>query len=143
VQAETLIGISRLRFNGLLLLIVAVAGSCVGCGKAGSATVTGTVVRKDGSALVGARVIAISPETGKSAYGSTDGQGRFELGVVEEGDGIPPGNYNVTVDENLGDPDNRSKPTIAAKYRDPKASGIRLSVSAGQNAELNVTLDPK
>jgi hypothetical protein len=114
-----------------------------GCGSSDRASVTGKLLRSDGSPLVGARIIATSAETGKSAYGTTDKDGEFTLGVVQEGDGVPPGDYKVMIMEDLGDPDNRSRPTIAAKYRNPEMSGLSLSVEAGQNVELNQTLEPR
>lgn len=128
-----------------LYLVAGVALTLIGnhgCGSSDRATVTGKLVRSDGSPLVGARVIATSAETGKSAYGTTNEDGEFTLGVVQEGDGVPPGDYKVIIIEDLGDPDNRSRPTIAAKYRNPETSGLALSVEVGQSAELNPTLDP-
>ena len=113
-----------------------------GCGNPERATVSGTLLRKDGTPLAGARVIARSNETGKAGYGQTDGHGRFELGVAEESDGIPPGDYYVVIVEDRGDEHNRRPPTIAAKYRNPSTSGLALTVKAGENAELNATLEP-
>ncbi|HEY3394725.1 MAG TPA: hypothetical protein VGK58_18615, partial [Lacipirellulaceae bacterium] len=65
-----------------------------------------------------------------------------ELGVGENGDGIPPGNYDVIIVENRGDPDNRRPPSIAAKYGDVRISGLQLSVEAGETENLRITLDP-
>ena len=88
---------------------------CSGCGSSDRAHVSGTVVRHDGSPLVGAKLIATSAETGQSATASTDTNGHFDFGTGESGDGIPPGNYNVVIVEDLGDMDNRRAPTIAVK----------------------------
>jgi hypothetical protein len=112
-----------------------------GCG-GDRATVTGKLLRKDGAPLVGARVIATSAESGKSAYGTTDQHGEFELGVSEQGDGVPPGSYEIMIVEDRGDPDNRRPATIAAKYRESSRSGLELNVTAGDIVELNATLDP-
>jgi hypothetical protein len=125
------------------LVFALVVGLSAGCGGSDRATVTGKLMRQDGSALAGARVIATSSESGKSAYGATDEQGRFELGVAEQGDGIPPGDYQVVIVEDRGDPDNRRMASIAAKYQGAATSGLRLIVAAGEKAELNATLDPK
>ena len=113
-----------------------------GCGDTNKASVSGTVVRKDGSPLVGARVVARSKETGTSGTGLTDQQGKYELGTSEIGDGIPPGNYYVIVIEDLGDPDNPQRPRISTKYMRPSASGLQLGVQAGENMAFDMTLDP-
>jgi hypothetical protein len=113
-----------------------------GCDSGEIGSVSGTLTRKDGTSLPRARVVARSSETGKSAYGTTDESGRYALGIASEGDGVPPGNYDVVILEDLGDPDNRRRPTVSAKYREPSTSGIRLSVESGESVELNARLDP-
>jgi hypothetical protein len=112
-----------------------------GCGGSDRAAVSGTLLQQDGTPLVGARVIARSNETGKSAYGQTNGQGYFELGGESAGDGIPPGDYYVTVVEDIGDENNPRPQTISSKYRNPSTSGLTLSVKAGQKAVLDAKLD--
>jgi hypothetical protein len=111
-----------------------------GCGGSSTGTVHGTVLHSDGSPLVGARVIARSA-AGETAYGTTDANGRFELGAAS-GDGVPPGDYDVIVLEDRGDPDSRQSLTVAAKYRDPEKSGLAVSVQPGESQPLNLTLDP-
>lgn len=116
---------------------------CTGCSRQGErGHVTGTLQTHGGTPLPGANVVATSGETGKSAHGTTDQAGHFELGMAAKGDGIPLGNYNIGIAEDRGDPDNRRPPTIATKYRDPATSGIKLTVSAGESKELNLKLDP-
>jgi hypothetical protein len=114
-----------------------------GCSVSNGGKVSGTVKRKDGTSLVGARVVARSADTGKSAYGTTDSDGRFELGSAEHGDGVAAGDYDVIVLEDRGDPDTRRPPTIAVKYRDPATSGLNVTVRAGETQEMNLTLDPR
>lgn len=120
------------------IVVVTVAG----CGGSEHAAVSGTLSRRGGAPLVGARVVATAKETSKSAYGISDDAGHFELAAGENGDGIAPGNYDVIVVENRGDPDNRRPPAIAAKYGDARTSGLQLSVQAGESKQLNITLDP-
>jgi hypothetical protein len=123
-------------------LAAIVVATVAGCGGSQHGDVTGTLQRRGGAPLIGARVVATSKETGKSVYGTTDQAGNFELGAGENGDGIPPGNYDVIIVENRGDPDNRRPPAIAAKYGDARLSGLQVSVEAGQTKQLNITLDP-
>jgi hypothetical protein len=82
-------------------------------------------------------------DTGKSAYGTADSEGRFTLRSDAEEDGVPPGNYDIVVLEDRGDPDSRRRPTIAAKYRDPATSGLKVNVGAGEATEATFTLDAK
>jgi hypothetical protein len=114
-----------------------------GCGGADGGSVKGTVLRRDGSPLVGARVVARSADTGKSVYGTTGPDGQFELAGGKTSDGVPPGNYDVVVLEDRGDPDRRSRPTVATKYRDPATSGLKLTVETGETKEFDIELDPR
>ena len=113
----------------------------IGCGNSDRASASGRLMRADGSPLVGARVIATSSETGTTAYGQTDSDGRFSLGVAAEGDGVPPGDYRVAIIERRGDSDIPPPATISKKYRDSTTSGLHLAVESGQKASLDAQLD--
>jgi len=106
-----------------------------GCGGSDRGKVRGTVLHKDGSAVSRARVVARS-DTGTTAHGTTDEKGYIEF----EGE-IAPGNYDVSILEDRGDPDNRRPSTIAAKYRDATTSGIKITVKAGEATQLDLKLD--
>jgi hypothetical protein len=112
-----------------------------GCGDPDTGQVHGTVLKTNGSPLAGARVVARSVATGRSVYGTTDSDGRFELGAAS-GEGVPAGDYDVIVLEDRGDADSRRQPTVAARYRDPAKSSLRLSVLPGEAQSINLTLDP-
>jgi len=138
-------GNMKLRLAEFLFIAIFVPSVLLtnGCGKATVAKVTGTVSRKDGTPVVGARVIGRSDETGKSGNGQTNAEGRYEIGTLEVGDGIAPGNYNVIVLEDRGDEINPRPATIAAKYSKPAMSGLKFSVQAGEKKTFDMTLDPK
>lgn len=114
-----------------------------GCGSNNHGQVTGKIIRQDGSPLVHARIIARSDATGKSAYDTTDADGTYHLSTVQPGDGIPAGDYNIVIIEDTGDFENRKPATITAKYADPAKSGLKLRVGAGEDKELNITVDSK
>jgi hypothetical protein len=115
----------------LVLIVAFVMSACGGCGgDSERAHVSGTLLRHDGTPLVGANVVAQATDDGKSASGTTDAQGRFEMGNAAQGDGIAPGNYNVFIVEQLGDRDSRRRPTIAEKYKDATKSGISFSATS-------------
>jgi hypothetical protein len=114
-----------------------------GCGKAGVASVSGTVVHQDGTPVVGARIIARSSESGKSANGETDANGHYELSRVVSDDGVLPGEYYVIVMEDRGDENQRRPATIAAKYTKPATSGLKFSVQPGEKTTFDMKLDPR
>jgi hypothetical protein len=122
-------------------LLGATLAICTGCSHSERATVQGRVTRSDGSPLVGATVTARSEATGKWGRGVTDADGYFELGGTTAGDGIPPGEFYVTIVEDRGDM-GQLPATIPARYERPTQSGLTLTVVAGESKELNVTLDP-
>ena len=79
--------------------------------------------------------------TGKSASGWTDKDGHYELGTMEPGDGVLPGEYFVMLMEDRGDMDNPRPATISPKYRNPQVSGLKFSVEPGESTVFDVTLD--
>lgn len=119
------------------LLLAAATVHVAGCARSEHGSIEGTLTRPDGTPLASARVVARSSETGATAYGTTDEKGSFNFG-----DEIAPGNYDISILEDRGDPDNRRSPTISAKYRDASTAHIRISVKPGEAAELKLTLDP-
>lgn len=127
--------ITAVRALGLITVLLV-----VGCQRSGKVTVTGRVVRADGTPLQGATVIARSDENGKWAKGTTDTDGRYELGAAKAGDGIPPGDYRVIIMEDLGD-SGRKPTTIPGKYTNPATSKLQLTVADGQSVVFDVTLD--
>jgi hypothetical protein len=125
------------KFIDIASLAVMALMVCLGCGRSDRSGVSGTLVRQDGSPLASARVVARSNDTGATAYGATDNNGHFKIG-----DGLAPGDYDVFIAEDLGDPDNRRKPSIASKYGDSATSNIKISVKAGEATQLDLKLDP-
>ena len=114
-----------------------------GCGGADSpAYVSGTVLHRDGTPLVNAKLLARSEETGKTGTGITDDKGHYEMVTVKLGDGISAGNYHIAINEDSGDPDHRNPATISAKYRNPATSGLQINVKAGDSTVFDAKLDP-
>jgi hypothetical protein len=127
------------RVNVLALILA----TSVGCGSSDRAYVTGQITKADGTPCTTGRIMARSSKTGKWASGLTDASGRYELGVAEAGDGIPPGDYYVTIREVFSDSDKPPRPTIPSKYADASASGLELHVAPGETKELDIKLDAK
>jgi hypothetical protein len=122
---------------GFMFLTAAAALAFVGCGKSDRGSVSGKLLHKDGSPVTMARVVAHSKDTGATAYGTTDKDGYFMIS-----DGLAPGDYDVNILEDRGDPDNRRPAKIASKYRDPARSGLSVNIQAGNTAKLSLTLEP-
>jgi hypothetical protein len=136
----------NLRIVKPLLFAIAAAWlplTCIGCGKSGVASVSGTVLHQDGSPVIGARVIARSNETGKTANGETDSAGHYELGAMNAADGIAAGEYYLIVVENLGDENQRRPATISTKYAKSATSGLKFSVQTGEKKTFDMKLDAK
>ena len=114
----------------------------LGCGGGNRAEVSGKVIRADGSPLVGARVIARSDATGKSASGLTDNDGHYVLSTVEPGDGVPAGDYKASIIEYRGTGDNMRPASISLKYGNPDDSGLAFEISGGEEKVFDVVVDP-
>ncbi|MBI1248503.1 hypothetical protein GC197_11775 [bacterium] len=83
------------RFCFPLALIVGLA-CLIGCNSSDMVPTEGTVTL-DGEPLEGASIGFIPVEGGRPAVGHTDAQGRFTITSLKAGDGMPPGEYSVTV----------------------------------------------
>lgn len=124
----------RLTIPTLLLVLL----TCVGCSD--RAYVQGQVIRTDGTPVVKARVVARSDETGVSGHGLTNDSGNYSLGVMEKGDGLPPGKYTVVVVEDLGDVTNPKPPTVHPNYRHPTTSGLSLTLEPREKRAYDLEL---
>jgi len=117
-----------------------------GCGGVYDASVKG-VVTLDGSPI-NRGTVAYSPSNdGPTAYGRIDSDGSYFLRTGRE-EGIPSGQYNITVVANeppekkrseSGGPPPAGKPITPAWYRSKKTSGLQFTVNSGSN-EINLGL---
>jgi hypothetical protein len=133
-------GMANLALRFALSTLPLLASMAVGCNR-DRASVVGTVTTHNGQPLDGARITVRSNETGNWATAVTDSQGRFRLGTVSPGDGIPAGEYYATLIEERGDWDHPTAPRIHAKYGKPEDSGLRLKVEAGEKLTFDLVLD--
>jgi len=114
--------------------------SCAGCAAAptpdpdrkATYPVSGRVLVED-RPLAGA-VVTFHPlevAGGKTvrAYARTDASGSFTLSTYEVGDGAPVGRYAVTVLQDADD----AMGSVAARYGDPRESGLTAEVKAQKN----------
>jgi hypothetical protein len=121
--------------------LAAIALLMAGCGGEPRGYVSGRVVRKDGSPVVAAVIMARAEATGKSASAQTDVDGHYSLGVAQMGDGLPPGDYGFIVMEERMGLDGGGNRTISARYRDYAQSGLSFSVADGESKTFDITVD--
>lgn len=128
----------RMHYGFMLLLPV-----MTGCSSSDRATVTGSVHLQDGSPLVGARVVGTSQSTGKTVYATTNQEGRFTLTAGNADEGIPAGDYEVAIIENIGrgDTDQPVRRKVPRKYSNVATSGLSFSVESSEHKTLDLSLD--
>jgi hypothetical protein len=85
--------------------------------------------------LAGHTVTFSSENLGISARGEIQPDGTFTLGTDKPGNGVPPGVYKVTIEQNHprpGRPD-RSPPVVEDYYEDPISTPLQATVEAKKN----------
>jgi hypothetical protein len=142
--------LKSLIFKLARLMLLSLLGLIAGCGDSDWASVTGTVSINGVPAGPGtilfepmAPVSAVAP----SGIGNFGENGQYVVRSAGGRQGIPPGEYLVMIDgkskESSGDeyvdPNQTSK--IPAKYLNAKVSGLKASLTAGDNT-VNFDLKP-
>jgi hypothetical protein len=123
-----------------LFTLAALALTPVGCGKAGMASVSGTVTYQGKPVPKGVITFVATDPEGRNATGQLDQNGKYKLQTEDPGDGALVGNYDVTIyahDEVILDykPKVPVEPKILSptKYESPKTSGLKKQVKSGTN----------
>jgi len=131
--------------KGLLGIVICSAVLLAGgCGGSAVSPVSGKVVLPGDVPLVGAKVTFKSTDSSVKTRprAQTDESGFFEMRLNEEQLGVPPGTYQATVFESIGDDyDNPAKPTIHTRYNSFEKSGLQYTVESGGN-HFDILLDP-
>ena len=125
-----------------LILFAAMVLFITGCG---NPKVAGKVVFPDGAPLTTGIVVF---ESDQNTYrGTIRNNGTFSMGVLADGEGIPPGDYRVAImafsqeDAAVGQDDSEVmlRPLTAPKFADARTSGITYTVSgSARNIEFVV-----
>ncbi|GHT41410.1 hypothetical protein FACS189443_3140 [Planctomycetales bacterium] len=125
-------------FTAHLLTLLIITLFVTGCGK--SISVGGKVVFSDGEPLGTGKVVF---EDGKNAYrGKINEDGTFSLGQLKDGEGIPPGRYQVYVAEAWRfEPDNLNQiELVNVKYRRKDTSEIAYEIT-GKRTDIVITVE--
>ena len=80
-------------------------------------------------------MIFTSDKLGKSARGTIQPDGSFQLGTLKENDGVVPGEYVVTLTQPYREPDRPyvGDRVVDPNYEDPEKSDLRAVVKAERN----------
>ncbi len=128
---------------GLWGVVLGLGVLCLGgCGSKGLHPVHGKLVYADKEdpvkELAGFEVIFTSEKLGKSARGTIQKDGSFQLGTVKDNDGAPPGEYVVTLTQPFREPE---RPYVGDRvvdraYEDPATSDLKAEVKSEKNEFL-------
>jgi len=129
--------------NRIILVALCVAiGLTVGCGPGNKMKVSGTVTFSDDGSPLTAGTVVLESETTR-VMGELNDKGYFALGELVDGDGIPFGNYRVTIAgarEQLpsGFP---GAYYIDPKYEQPNTSGLTFEAKKGGPKTFDIQVD--
>ena len=138
----------RFRHPTLSLAAFALCTALAGCGQKGPALypVTGKVTGADGKPLEHATVVfhpldSADPNAVKP-HGKVAADGTFTLTTTTAGDGAPPGEYRVTVEQWLssGKGDDPPVNRLPARYGKPDQSGLTATVDAAPTELKPITV---
>ena len=132
--------------RAISLFIVLYLAAMTGCGGSGGEEVTGSLVY-EGKPVANANVVLV-PASGPSATATTDAEGKFSGFSTTEGEGVPPGEYTVTVipaqdgsvEEEVIDYGAPPPPPFPPKYLDSSQSDLRVVVKKGEENTFNLEL---
>ena len=136
-----------------VLVALALAALCPACAKIGRKPVypvRGQVLvkgRPAAQAQVTFHPVEYAGPEAVRPVGHVDAQGRFRLTTYAEGDGAPEGEYRVTVQWFLatrarGGDDYQSVNYLPARYARAETSGLRATVTRGENNLPTIDLKP-
>ena len=144
----------------VMSICVCLGTALLGCSGDGMLPVEGTVTL-DGKPLEGAAVSFVPAEGGRPCTGQTDDQGHFTLASYVAGDGVPPGEYKVTVikldarrqaeaapveegaqesEQLMGNVEQAVKFITPMKYSSPATTDLKVDVTTGMKpVEIDLT----
>ncbi len=140
----------------VLIGAVVLCGIIAGCGSGGYVRQRESTVAAAGVLLFQGKPleyfqVMLTPETGTSAVGVTDEQGKFSLGTNQPGDGALAGQHKVSVVyigppggsyDGINDfsPPPPPKVKIPAKYGNAATSPVRVEIPKNGNKDLKIEL---
>lgn len=129
------------------ILVIAACVVLPGCAKPGRAPTAAAAgkLSAGGTPLSGVNV-TFTPAGGRSATGTTDGEGKFSLSTFAPGDGAVPGKHRVTLSLKAADVPMPGTPEAAAykppalpfakKYAGLSTTDLEVEIPAGGNKAI-------
>jgi len=121
-------------FCAMMLTCFAVAG----CGGQGLVKTGGMVKFEDGSPVTGGG-IAFETSTYQAA-GAIHSDGSYTLSSLKPGDGLPPGEYKVTVNWSESSDSGKTTYYVDPLFGDPKTTTLSAEVTKGGKSQFDFTV---
>lgn len=113
----------------LLICLICLVVSLVGCGGRGLLPTGGKVTFEDGSPLTKGTILF---STGSyQAEGEIKPDGTYVLTSLKPGDGLPEGKYQVLISSSETDANEKTIQHVDPKFADPATSGLTAEVTKG------------
>lgn len=121
-----------------MLIVFCLFSVFSGCGGQGFVPAGGKVTFEDGSPLTTGG-ISFSTDT-FMADGTIQSDGTYTLSSLKPGDGLPPGNYTVTIDASDVDANEKTTYLIDPMYADPEKTPLKAEVKKGEKNRIDFTV---
>jgi len=128
--------------KSILIVLCILLGLAVGCGSGNKIKVSGHATFSDDDSPLTAGTVVLESETTR-VMGELNNKGYFALGELRDGDGVPLGQYRVTISgarEQLpnGFP---GKYFVDSKYERPDTSGLTFEAKKGGPNTFDIKVD--
>jgi hypothetical protein len=121
-----------------LFFLSVVLITVTGCGS-GHVPGSGTVTYSSGEPVPSGVIFFSTPQFN---YTANIENGLFELGGLNEKDGLPPGTYNVhLICSKPSEGTDQDVPLFAAKYNNPETSGIVIEIKSEKNQQIEIVVE--
>lgn len=124
--------------KNLLFVLILTFGAVIGCGGKGLVPVGGKITYDDGSPVTSGGV-AFQTAT-YMADGQIQPDGTYTLSSIKPGDGLPPGNYKVTIGSSETGPNESTIYLVDPKFGDREKTPLSVEVTKGGKNQFDFTV---
>ncbi|MGL4595035.1 MAG: hypothetical protein ACRCUY_09930 [Thermoguttaceae bacterium] len=124
----------------LFIACFLIAACFLGCG-APSSKVTGTISFDDGEPI---DIGAVFYDNGAISGRGFIVNGKYDMGLFSDGEGIPHGDYKIYIQGPMLDQGGNSIPMIAVEYTDLSTTPLTFTVKSGRHTnDIRVPRNPR